>query len=127
MYKTVLVERLIEDGKTLLDRLDKQNVPVKAAVWVYEPDRMTWRLVIVTDVANQPGPLEAYLQIQRAMAGLNLELALDDITVMSPASHNFAEFRRRMEGVAHLALARGGSSAKGVSFDDAYFYRWPEN
>jgi hypothetical protein len=116
---------LIEDGKILLERLDKQDVPVEAAVWAYQPDRETWTLVVVTDVAKQPGPLEAYTRIQTAMTGLDLDLALDDILVMSPDSHSFAEFRRAMEGVARLALARGGSSAKGLSFDDAYFYRWP--
>jgi len=38
MYKGVLVERLIEDGRTLLAQLDAQEVPVRAAVWVYQSE-----------------------------------------------------------------------------------------
>ena len=124
MYKTILVRKLIDDGARLLAMLDAQEFPISAALWFYLQETMAWKLVVVSDVAGTPGPLEAYMQIQKAMMGLNLELALDDIMVMSPTSKNFQDFRRRIEGVAKIALLNRKPHSEGVPFEDAYVYRW---
>ncbi|MFY9907329.1 MAG: hypothetical protein WAM43_20445 [Terriglobales bacterium] len=126
MYKTVLVKQLIEDGAKLLERLDKIGFPIQAAVWFYDPEKMSWKLVVVSSVAGDPGPLEAFMRIQVAMNGPDLSLSLDDIIVMSPASRKFEEFKRTMEGVARGALLSPRVSPEGVVFDDAYVYRWQE-
>jgi hypothetical protein len=124
MYKTVLVRQMIEDGERLLRRLDERGIPVSAAAWFDDPDQSAWKLVIVTSVASNPGPLEAYMQIQFAMSGLNLSISLDDIIVMSTYSRKFETFKRTIEGVAKGALLHPKNSSEGVMFDDAYVYRW---
>jgi hypothetical protein len=124
MYKTVLVRQMIEDGARLLRKLDERGIPVSAAAWFDDPDQSAWKLVVVTSVASNPGPLEAYMQIQFAMNGLDLNISLDDITVMSPYSRKFEAFRRTMEGAAKGALLHPTNSSEGVAFDDAYVYRW---
>jgi hypothetical protein len=126
MYKTILVKQMIDDGSKLLKKLDARGVPVSAAAWFDDPERLAWKLVVVTSAASNPGPLEAYLQIQIAMNGLDLSFSLDDIVVMSPSSQNFERFRRIMEGVTQGALLHPKGSAEGVAFDDAYIYRWLE-
>jgi hypothetical protein len=126
MYKTVLVKEMIEDGSRLLHRLDEQEIEVSAAAWFDDPDQSSWKLVIVTPVAGSPGPLEAYMRLQGAMAGLSLHFSLDDIIVMSPNSRKFEDFRRTIEGVTKGALLRAKASSEGVAFDDAYIYRWLE-
>jgi hypothetical protein len=124
MYKTILVEKLIEDGAKLLEKLDDRGVPVTASAWFYDPDRSAWQLVIVTPVAGMPGPLEAYMQIQASMTGLDLSFALSDISVMSPQSRKFEEFKRTIEGAAGGARIKPKSPSEGIAFDDAYIYRW---
>lgn len=126
MYKTVLVRQMIEDGAKLLRRLDDREVPVHAAAWFDDQEKMAWKLVIVSPVAGKPGPLEAYMQIQQAMNGLDLNIALEDIVVMSPNSRKFEDFKRTMEGVSKGVLLHSRSSSEGVAFDDAYVYRWLE-
>jgi len=126
MYKTILVKQMIEDGARLLQRLDETDVPVRAAAWFDDPEKMAWKLIIVSPAASKPGPLEAYMRIQHAMMGLELNIALDDIVVMSPSSRKFESFRRTMEGVAKGALLHPKGSSEGVAFDDAYVYRWLE-
>jgi hypothetical protein len=126
MYKTVLVKQMIEDGLKLLDRLDERSIPVHAAAWFDDPEKMAWKLVIVSSEASNPGPLEAYMKIQQAMVGLDLNIALDDIVVMSPNSRKFEDFKRTMEGVAKGTFLRPKGSSEGVAFDDAYIYRWIE-
>ncbi len=127
MYKTVLVKQMIEDGARLIKKLDDVNIDVQAAAWFDNPEKMAWKLVIVTSVASNPGPLEAYMQIQHAMNGLNLNIALDDIVVMSPNSRKFEDFKRTMEGVAKGESLHPKGSSEGVAFDDAYIYRWLES
>jgi hypothetical protein len=117
---------MIEDGAKLLKVLKDRDVPVHAAVWFDDPDQMAWKLVIVTSEASNPGPLEAYMRIQEAMSGLHLSISLDDITVMSPNSRKFEEFKRTMEGVAKGSLLHPKNTSEGVVFDDAYVYRWLE-
>jgi hypothetical protein len=87
MYKTILVKELIEDGERLVQELDRRHFPITAAFWYDSPERDAWNLYIVSEVAHQPGPLEAYMQIRQAMAALNgLSLSLDDIVVLSEDS-----------------------------------------
>jgi hypothetical protein len=125
MYKTILVKQMIEEGAELLKKLDECDVPVRAAAWYEDPEKTAWKLVVVTPAASNPGPLEAYMQIQRAMAGLSLNISLDDIIVMSPSSRKFEDFRRTLEGVTKGALLHP-KGPSGVAFDDAYVYRWPD-
>jgi hypothetical protein len=124
MYKTILVKQMIDEGALLLQRLDTQGVPVRAALWYDDPEKLEWNLVIVTPVAGDPGPLEAYLQVQTAMSGLDLGIALDDIMVMSPSSRKFEDLRRTMEGATKGAFLHAADPSHGTTFDDAYVYRW---
>jgi len=126
MYKTVLVREMIDDGAELLRRLDAKGIPVRAASWYEDLDRTGWKLVIVTSIASNPGPGEAYMQIQQAMAGSKLHISLDDIAVMSPTSQKYQQFKRTMEGVARGAILHPKDPSDGVAFDDAYVYRWLE-
>jgi hypothetical protein len=124
MFKTVLVKEMIDDGAKLLQKLDQSDIPVRAAAWFDDPEKLSWKLVIVTPVAELVGPLEAYLQIQKAMNGLTINIALDDIIVMGPTSRKFQEFQRTMEGAAKGESLHPKSPSAVVAFDDAYVYRW---
>lgn len=99
---------------------------MRAAAWLDDPDRMAWKLVIVTSVAGIPGPLEAYMQIQHAMNGLESNISLDDIVVMNPDSRTFKDFKRTLEGVTKGASLHPKPPSMGVKFEDAYVYRWLE-
>lgn len=126
MYKTILVRQMIDEGACLLQKLDARGIPVRAALWYDDAEKLAWKLVIVTSVASNPGPLEAYLQIQLAMKGLGLSISLDDIIVMSPTSRKFEDLRRIMEGVTKGTFLHPKDPSHGAAFDDAYVYRWFE-
>ena len=128
MLKTILVRELIEDGQRLLQELDRLQFTISAALWYYVPERMNWKFIIVSQVAGAPGPLEAYMRIQQAMARLEgLSFSLDDILVMSPGTRGFQDLRRTIEGASQVAVAGQRISLEGVTFEDAYIYRWPSD
>jgi hypothetical protein len=124
MYKTILVKQMIDEGAQLLGKLDARGVPVRAALWYDDPEKREWKLVIVTSVASNPGPLEAYLRVQTAMNGLDIGIALGDIIVMSPTSRKFEDLRRALEGATKGAFLHPTDPHHGTAFDDAYVYRW---
>jgi hypothetical protein len=125
MYKTILVKELIEDGERLLQELDRRHFPITAAFWYDSPERLAWNLYIVSEVAHQPGPLEAYMQIQQAMAALNgLSLSSDDIVVLSPERTQFRNLRKTIEGVSQMSVTGERVSLERVPLQDAYVYRW---
>ena len=127
MYKTVLVKELIEDGEKLLQELDRRAFPLSAALWYLDPDRGAWKLVIASEIADTPGPLEAYMRIDQAMATLKgIGLSMGDIVIMSPKSRSFEDFRRKIEGVNALAAPEHRVKMEGLEFDDAHIYRWPD-
>ena len=125
MYKTILVKELIEDGERLVQELDRRHFPISAVFWYDSPERDAWNLYIVSETAHRPGPLEAYMQIQQAMADLNgLSLSLDDIVVLSPERTQFRDLRRTIEGVSQMSVTGERVSLERVPLQDAYVYRW---
>jgi hypothetical protein len=95
---------------------------------------MMWKLIIVSEIVQTHGHLEAYKRIQQAkrlrkvtpmIDPLGDQLALDDILVMSPQSREFQDLRRRIEGVMQTVPPAQRVSLEGASFEDAYIYRWP--
>ena len=87
MVKTILVERDLEEGRRLLERLDvkeaetapasgrtraatlpRTKVPVQAAFWWYLPESQEWRLIIATPLVDSYGPLSVYTKIQARLS-----------------------------------------------------------
>jgi hypothetical protein len=125
MYKTILVRELIEDGDRLLKELDRRQFPISAAFWYDSPERLTWKLYLVSEIAHQPGPLEGYIRIQQAMADLGeASFSLDDIVVLSPSSSAFRDLRKTIEGVSQMSISRKRVNLEGMDLGDAYVYRW---
>jgi hypothetical protein len=125
MYKTILVKELVEDGDRLLQELDRQEFPITAAFWYDSPERLAWNLYIVSEFSHQPGPLEGYMRIQKALAALpEVYLSLDDIVILGPRSSAFKDIRKSIEGVSQMSTSGTRVVLEGVPLEDAYIYRW---
>ncbi len=126
MVKTVLVEKEIEEGKRLIQELDKSKFKVQAAIWVYMDDSDEWRLLIASPYVEKKGPKKSYNFIQTVLAKLSPppEVSLRNISVVSPSDNLI-----RLIGVA----IKTGAGISGIRFtgnvinniliEDAYIYR----
>lgn len=126
MVKTALVEKDIEEGKRLIEELDKTNFRVQAALWFYLADSDEWRLLIASSFVEKEGPRKSYNFIQTVLAKISppSEISLKDISVLSP-SHDLIKLIK-------LAI-RTGPCISGIRFtrnvinntliEDAYIYR----
>src|SRR5271155_955813 len=107
MYKKILVEDLIKEGKLLVEALERVRFPITAAFW-YDFPETQWMLVIVSPVVDRIGPMAAYRRIQRALQTVQpSRLVLSDISLMSPLSQEFQNLRSFVSAPGRL----GHSSA----------------
>ncbi len=123
MYKTLLVEQEIEDGRKLLERLDTRRFPVSAALWTYSPETNRWRFVIVSSIADTQGPIKGYTRIQKALGEMETtSLSLDDIRLMGKEDPEFRNLKRALGP----PWPKSSSERKRTPrpFEDEYVYRW---
>ena len=131
MYKTILVNRAIEDGEKLVERLERKQFPVSAAFWRYLDEDMLWRLLIVSPVVDQEGPLRSYMHVTDAIdeLGSSVQFGVSDVSVMGPSWTQFQDLRRTIEsaGVGRIKAAGQPGTPQGIAFEDFYIYRWNLN
>lgn len=126
MVTKVLVDRDLEAGRFLVEALDRDQVPVSAALWIYEPDEERYRLFVATTIYDQRGPLEAYRRVQSALEGIGSENrpSLSDINVVSPTDQMVVAIRKAIKtgpGISGIRFSR--NTIDNVYVEDAYVYR----
>lgn len=128
MYKTILVNKSIEDGERLIGKLEEKNFLIAAAFWNFLDDEKLWRLVIASPLVDRQGPVQTYMDITKALdeLGMSVQLTISDISAISPSWSKFRDFRRMIEGT--LFGRSGSGTAPGrnqwVGVDTLYLYRW---
>ena len=123
MYKKVLVEDLIKDGRLLVAALDRNRFPITAAVW-YDFPETQWMLAIVSPAVDQIGPMAAYGRVQRALQTVQpSQLALSDISLISPLSQEFQNMRLLISTPGRLGHSAASRRTRSLIFEDAYIYR----
>jgi hypothetical protein len=121
MYKTILVTTDIEDGRRILQELEKRQLQVTAAFWFHYEDEDEWKLVIVTSEVEEKGPTALYSMLAVALNDLSideqkpLQFPLDRIRLVSPYSLVYKMVKQHAGPV-------GGSVREGPILD-AYIYK----
>lgn len=126
MDKTVLVEKQIEEGKRLIEELDKTKFTVQAALWFYMADSDEWRLLIASPYVEKKGPKKSYNFIQTVLAKLSMppEVSLRNISAIPP-SHNLIRLIRVAIRTGHgiSGIRFTGNVINNTLIEDAYIYR----
>jgi len=125
MVASVLTDRLIKSGETLLKELDAV-VTVDAAFWFYFPEEGFWKLMLSLPEVAKEGPRDAYAKVQKALAKLGTEpgLALDDVAVAKPGApivHLLKTGIRTGPGIGGIRFSNNVINGQLIS--DAYIYR----
>jgi hypothetical protein len=126
MDKTVLVDKEIEDGKLLIQALDKTSLPVEGAIWYYYVDSDEWRLLIVSTFVDKEGPEKAYTLIQSTLKQFesSFSLSLSKISILSPTNRLIKLIRmaiRTGHGISGIRFSR--NTINNIYIEDAYIYR----
>jgi hypothetical protein len=69
MYKTALVKADIEDGRRVIDEIEK-IIPITAAFWFYREEDDEWKLMVVSPDVEARGPINLYTRIDVLLNGV---------------------------------------------------------
>jgi hypothetical protein len=113
-----LVDRDIENGRLLVDRLAATGVKIVGAFWFYFTDREQWRLVIVTPDAES-GVRPLYVKAHDAEVNLDTTL----VQFAPPSSREFKALGRYIDDGGQNDLHLRMNMLDGVYVDEALIYR----
>src|SRR5690348_2346942 len=100
MYKTVLVNADIEDGRRFLESLEG-SLQIIAAFWFHFEDEEQWKLVVVSPDVSDKGPRQLYTMVSMLLSNLAnhperpLEFPLDRVKLVSPTSLLYKMVKQR--------------------------------
>ncbi len=104
MDQDALVEKLIADGKQLIDRLMAEGIGVTAAAWLKESYNGRWNLYIATPLVSPTGAKkQAYHEIFGVLRQMPAPFWLTSshiraIAPSSPVAERIADLDRRYPG-----------------------------
>ncbi|MBM3495148.1 MAG: hypothetical protein FJX72_12635 [Armatimonadetes bacterium] len=127
MVTTPLTDNMVAVGRRLVERLDAAGLKPEAALWLYDTDRESWKLVISDRWLRKDGPLARYRRVREALQDVQDDLRglpLDAVMLSPPDTGTLGLLRSAMtvEGpFAELRLT--GNAFDGQFIEDAYIYR----
>ncbi len=120
MARGLLVNESIQDGATLLRKLDAEDFPVEKMFRVNLPESDIWKLVIGTDFASQLGGFESYKKLGAILRSMGFgAFDLDDISILEPTSRQLADLLSIARHSPRLA-----NGPEWVILEEAIVYRW---
>ena len=83
MDQISLVNRRIDDGLKLLQRLAQDGFAVMIAFWLKPSDDVFWHLYIASKIVDERGPTEAYRALQKSLRQLvGTTISLTDVKLV---------------------------------------------
>lgn len=126
MDKKILVEKDIEDGKMLIEELDRSNFKLFGALWFYFADSEEWRLLFISPLIDVEGPKSCYNTVQSVKAHMpqDFGISLERISILSPSDRLVQLLRVAIRTDTGLSAIRfTGNTINGVFIADALIYR----
>lgn len=125
MDKTALVSLDIENGKEVIDALDRAGKSPKVALWAKLPEYEDWRLVIASDSLSQSGSLDGYSQINIAIEEAGIPSSRRPPISLRPMNRAFIKALRGTFGQAKdvYGMRLGGQTFGNQFLEDAFVYR----
>jgi hypothetical protein len=118
MYKTVLVNSDVENGRRIVERLEEKGWQITAAFWFHPEEEDRWQLIIVSPDVSDKGPRQLYTTLWKLLDDFSndpqnpFKFPLDDIKVIGPYSLLYK-----------MVKERSGAVPKDYSLEDAYIYK----
>lgn len=127
VVKEMLTQEMIQAGTDLTRRLDEAHLDIRAALWLYMPDKNLWRFVVASPAVRQDGPKKVYQHIQTILSKMSdktWKIPLHDISVVEDSDPLIALLRTSMsteDGISGIRFSR--NTINGHFIEDAYIYR----
>ncbi len=121
-----LSKEMIEAGLNLLKQLDKNNLDIRKAFWLYNSDEKRWKLVIISDLVDKEGPKFFYNKVIEVNNRLtDTTVSLNDIEAAGD-NHKIAKLLGIIIGGTNksfIGARLSKNTINGVFIEDVYMYR----
>jgi len=125
MGTETLVSFDIENGKEVIDALDRDGKNPDVALWAKLPEYESWRLVIASDRLDQKSQFTGYSEIVEAMDKAGIPIHRQPSILMFPMDNpTIKTLRSVFASAANTYGMRLGGQGFGDNYlEDAFVYR----
>ena len=127
MVTETLSQEMIDAGRELTQRLDRHNLPIAAAMWLYLSESDLWRLIIASPIVEECGPRRAYQLIQKELRAAPQKvqvISLGDISAVEPNSPLVSPFHGlKKVSSPPVGVRVSRSTFNGHFVEGAYIYK----
>jgi hypothetical protein len=121
----IISEKIVADGHQLLEQLDKANIPIDAALWLYSSEAQQWRLILASPLVHLEGPKHLYKHVQgRLIKTPDSQITLSDISVIDTSDPFITILRKAIKtgkGISDIRFKKG--FIHGIQIESAVIYR----
>ena len=125
MGTETLVSFDIENGKEVIDALDRDGKTPSVALWAKLPDYESWRLVIASDRLDQESQFTGYSEIVEAMDKAGIPIHRQPSIFLRPMNNPMIQALRGVFASAKdtYGMRLGGQGFGDQYLEDAFVYR----
>ena len=125
MDTSALVSYDIENGKEVIEALDRDGKTPNVALWAKLPDYENWRLVIASDRIDQSSSRTGYSEINAALEKAGIPIRREPSIFLRPMDNPLIrDLRRTFASAADTYGMRLGGQMFGDKYlEDAFVYR----
>jgi hypothetical protein len=125
MDTSTLVNFDIENGKEVIDALDREGKSPNVALWAKIPDYEDWRLVIASDRIDQTSSLSGYTEINESLKRAGFPFRRKPTISLRSMDKPFIQALRRSFASAAdtYGMRLGGQMFGDQYLEDAFVYR----
>ncbi|WP_421829346.1 hypothetical protein [Larkinella sp.] len=124
MNGTLLVNKQLEEGKKLLEKLDASGTSIPVALWINLPDTENWRLLFAMKGIDRDGSRMAYTKIYKVIKENEIDLSLGDVSVIDTHNTLCRQLKHMIHtepGISNIPFF--GNYIHGQRFPDSVLYR----
>ena len=127
MVTETFSQNMEDDGRAMLLELDKTDLYIKAAFWLWLTDQATWRFIVATPSTDRKGPLAVYREIGRIFRKRKAVFKMLDLSMMTvfPPTHPIVVLLNLAvstgPGINGIRFSR--NTINGQFIEDAFIYR----
>jgi hypothetical protein len=127
VVRDVLSEEMVVVGREFVAALDRSNLPINAALWIFIAELSMWRFLVASSQVVVRGPKEVYSRIQTILSNMpsdRARIAIQNISVVEPESplvSLLSGFTSTGPGITGIRFSQ--NIINGVLIEDAYIYR----
>jgi hypothetical protein len=128
MDTSTLVEKLLDDGKTLIEMLPQKGFPVTAAFWVKPAENGEWLFYIASPVVEEQGGLSgAYRKLHPLIRQMPQPFWIDPLEVKligpnNPVAKDVLNIHHRSPGPAVCPIRWAGTKLGNITVEGVYLY-----